>query len=163
MKPPYLKKLSLKDLRKAYTHQWRLNIQVVTENSQLWDIIQNLKQLLAHEQKKRTEAELLNVDLEEALSRSRQLRKSLQEVADRKTWEKAKIEDMARNLFEVIRAEVEPVAKEVFWEGCYKDRDWSKLSEEEKDRFRVHATYIISHQPTDGKPEGTTLDEGSAG
>lgn len=125
--------------------------------------IENLKQLLAHEQKKRTEAELLNVDLEEALSRSRQLRKSLQEVVDRKTWEKAKIEDMARNLYEVIRAEVEPVAKEVFWEGCYKDRDWSKLSEEEKDRFRVHATYIISHQPTDGKPEGTTLDEGSAG
>lgn len=184
MKPPYLKKLSLKDLRKAYTHQWRLNIQVVTENFQLWDIIQNqeqeilvkstlltehfaeiqnLKQLLAHEQKKRTEAELLNVDLEEALSRSRQLRKSLQEVADKKTWEKASIEDMARNLFEVIRAEVEPIAKEVFWEGCYKDRDWSKLSEEEKDRYRVHATYIISHQPTDGKPEGTTLDEGSAG
>lgn len=191
MKPPYLKKLTKKQLKKEYTRQWREAIRANGEiykgniqNDQLHEVIrqqeqeintkgtlitehfaeiQNLKYLLDHERRERTKVELEAVDLEEALSRSRQLRKSFQEVADRHTWERAKIEDMARNLYEVIRAEVEPVAKEVFWEGHYKDRDWSKLSDNEKDRFRVHATYIISHLPTDDKQDWQTLDEGSAG
>lgn len=235
MKPPYLNKLSKKQLKKAYSDQWKQNNKIVAENYNLnrdnerlqtivhdqeqeihvkatlltehfwkieelkkevhdlrfWKIkedaidamnfflktqilkdpkdieIENLKQLLAHEQKKRTEAELLNVDLEEALSRSRQLRKSLQEVADRKTWEKAKIEDMAENLYDAIQEDCTEVVKEQLWMRWFtfmcEERSYNSLTEEEKDIFRVKATHIISHQPTDGKPEGTTLDEGSAG
>lgn len=129
--------------------------------------IENLKQLLVHEQKKRTEAELLNVDIEEALSRYRQLRKSLQEVADRKHGEKAQIEMMAENLYQVIQDNCTEVVKEQlgmrWFSFLCEERKWGSLSEEEKDILRVHITHIISHLPTDDKQDWQTLDEGKAG
>lgn len=195
MKPPYLKKLSKKQLKKEYTRQWREAIRANGEiykanqiNDQLHEFIrtqaeeievksialtehfgeiQNLKQLLDHERRERIRVELQAVDLEEALSRSRQLRQSFQEVADRKTWEKVSIEAMAENLYYYLQEKATDVVKEQF--GLIglsfnaEMKKYSDLTEDQKDIFRVKVTHIISHQPTDGKPEGTTLDEGSAG
>jgi len=197
MKPPYLKKFTKKQLKKEYTRQWREAIRANGEiykanrvNDQLHELvhqqaeeinvksilltehfaeIQNLKQLLDHERKERTRVELQAVDLEEALSRSRQLRNTYQELAERKVWEKATIEEMAKNLHQFAH-DHEVWAFDLLKRGHYINNPtlkvwpipkWESLSEDRKDHFRVQATHIISHKPTDGKPEGTTLDEGS--
>lgn len=195
MKPPYLKKLTKKQLRKAYSDQWKQNIKVVTENYNLnrdnerlqtivynqeqeintkailltehfWKI-QDLNFLLDHERKERVRVELQAVDLEEALSRSRQLRKSLQEVADRKHGEKAKIEDMAKNLHTFVKEELAKALVSYFPENETATRAntqlfmqvWDDLCDGCKDHFRAHATHIISHLPTDEKWK--TTNEGS--
>lgn len=213
MKPPYLNKLTKKQLKKEYTRQWREAIRANGEiykgnitNEQLHEVIrqqeqeihvksialtehfwkiQDLNFLLDHERKERTRVELQAVDLEEALSSSRQLRKSLQELADRKHGEKAKIEDMARNLYEFVRKDfadsLEKLLDKNFFsinptihsslDGSRVTRDniidlfdtYDEITEEKKDFYRANATHIISHLPTDDKQDWQPLDEGKAG
>lgn len=221
MKPPYLKKLSKKQLKKEYTRQWREAIRANGEiyhgnliNDQLHEVIRqqeheiNIKSIALTEHfwvidwykknisqisnwvvtdlwYKEWELILINqsfndrrnkefeemerenyrlkeelADTQEALSRSRKLRTSLQELADRKHWEKAKIEDMAQNLFYMIQSEM----TRVFTDHTDFDLEawqlkWEDLSEQQKDFHRTHATHIISHLPTDEKRKTTT--EGS--
>jgi len=162
MKPPYLNKLSKKQLKKEYTRQWR---EAIRANGEIYKANRTIDQLheIVHQQEQEINIksialtehfwriEELKQDLEdtlEALSRSRQLRKSLQELADRKHGENAKIEDMAENLYEFIH----DVLQDTYME-------WQSLDEYCKDKFRAHATHIISHLPTDEKWKTTT--EGS--
>ena len=180
MKPPYLNKLSKKQLKKQYTIQWREAIRANGEiylgniqNDQLHEVILQQEQEINIKSIALTEhfwkIEELKQDLEdtlEALSRSRQLRWSLQELADRKHRENANIEDMARNLYEFANQH-EAWAFDLLKKWHYinnptlklRPAPWENLSDERKDHFLAHATHIISHLPTDEKWKTTT--EGS--
>lgn len=178
MKPPYLNKLSKKQLKKEYTRQWREAIRANGEiylgnitNDQLHEVIRqqeheiNIKSIALTEHFWRIE-ELKETlaDTQEALSRSRQLRTSLQELADRKHWEKAKIEDMAKNLL-IRLCEQESASSQQIADDLgitiqeVHTTTWDELTEDERDDLRVQVTHIISHLPTDEKRKTTT--EGS--
>lgn len=181
MKPPYLNKLSKKQLKKQYTIQWREAIRANGEiylgniqNDQLHEVILQQEQEINIKSIALTEhfwkIEELKQDLEdtlEALSRSRQLRWSLQELADRKHWEKAKIDDMARNLHTFVKEELAQAIVHYFPDNEIATRAntqlfmqvWDDLCDGCKDHFRAHATHIISHLPTDENWKTTT--EGS--
>lgn len=178
MKPPYLNKLSKKQLKKEYARQWREAIRANGEiylgnitNDQLHEVILQQEQEINIKSIALTEhfwkIEELKQDLEdtlEALSRSRQLRWSLQELADRKHWEKAKIDDMAKNLLVRICEQEKINSKQIADDlgltiDFVETTTWDELTEEERDDLRVQVTHIISHLPTDEKWKTTT--EGS--
>jgi hypothetical protein len=91
-------------------------------------------------------------DTKEALSRSRQRAKSLQELADRKHWETASIEDMAMNLCTFWRKKVTWTLMDMTKAWAIKDyqkihiMDWDQYSDDQKDIFRANLTDIISHK-----------------
>lgn len=189
MKPPYLKKLTKKELRKAYSDQWNQNNNIVGENYSLNRDNEHL-QTIVHDQEQEIHVKDLAIteyfwqieqlkqdlaDTQEALSRSRQLRKNLQTLADSKHWERAKIEDMALNLHRFSSIE----CADFLWQlldakfvtlrpDIVNMEDWSSVSrsnlidlctpyedckEETKDSYRIDITNIISHLPTDVKTE----------
>lgn len=74
------------------------------------------------------------IDKDEALYRSRNLRKSFQEYAERTNQENISIENISENLFDFCK----------LW---FVPREWeySELSESDKNFFREKATKIISN------------------
>lgn len=104
------------------------------------------KALIVNQEDKNRIREELEETLE-ALSRSRQLRASFQEIADRNTGEKNTIEKMAEMTFNVVSQEMEEFVKQNGLEFENMDQKYQDLSEESKDIFRVMATRIISESP----------------
>lgn len=102
--------------------------------------------LVNQEDKNRIREEL--EETQEALSRSRQLRESLQKFADVKNGEKNSIEQMAKMTFNIISQEMKEFVKDHNMEEQFDmDQEYEDLSEESKDIFRVMATRIVSESP----------------
>ena len=88
-------------------------------------------------------------ETKEALSRSRQLRKSFQDIADKKIGEKNTIEQMAEMVFNLISKELREFVERNGMQGGFNNmgKKYEDLSEEWKDEYRVMATRIVSESP----------------
>lgn len=152
LKPAKLNKMSKKELRKVYKHIWRLNLTLAGQNQRWEDICEKIYDKYEGYLRIQDNA-ILNKDgtiqsleivwnaireelqdTQEALRRSRNLRHTFQEYAERTNKEVLTIEEMAENLFDLFKL------------GFVK-REWEfgDLSEDDRDWFRANATAIISN------------------
>jgi len=87
-----------------------------------------------------------------ALSLSRQLAKSFQELVDRKHWETASIEDMAMNLHDFMRKDQKDTLRKlakmeiITIHTPYRLHNWNNSTEDTRDFYRANLTDIISNK-----------------
>lgn len=176
LKPAKLKKMSKKELRKVYKHIWRLNLTLAGQNQRWENICEKVYEKYEWYLRIQDNA-ILNKDgqiqsleivwnalreelqdTQEALRRSRKLRETFQEYAERTNKEVLTIEEMDENLFDIFKL------------GFVK-REWEfrDLSEDDRDWFRANATAIISNpknyvqeeSPSDWDNRGSTPENGA--
>lgn len=113
LKPPKINKLTKKELKKAYTNTWRLNLNIAWQKFKLEDFLDKYEWWMRIAENEIVHKDELLSDMQEALERRRIL---YDRLANHSTIQKPKsMNEMAEDLYDTCMKHESSFLKEKWW------------------------------------------------